>query len=412
MRSQVKRRRLLPAIVVALAYSLLGLITLAPRAGAEPIKVGAPLPITGPYASDGMVMDQGLRLAIQEVNEQGGLLGRELEIIVFDIGDLTPDKLQAAATNLVDREGVPVLINGYGGMGPDIPAFCPYDIPYIHNDATSNVIELWESMNCTNIFMGADVDFAYGRLIFQMIVDLDYEWPNKKWAIIKGPYDWELNLPQGAREVADQLGGWEVVVEEVVDYGMTEWGAILSKLRQADPALIFIEYLDPVGVKTFIDQFQQNPLKQSLIYIGYTVSIPDFHEVVERGAADGVLGMTLSAHMPDEAGRAFAEKWRAAYGEDPPFSIAAQIYDELMLWVEAVKKVGDVRDFKAINETIRTMAAYEGVTGVFVFNETQYVPTSDETMPTHLLQVQGTEVKQLRVGSTRYADFQVPPWIE
>ena len=54
---------------------------------------------------------------------------------------MTPDKLQAAATDLIERKKVHVLINGYGGMGPDIPAFCPYPIPYINNDATSNVVE-------------------------------------------------------------------------------------------------------------------------------------------------------------------------------------------------------------------------------------------------------------------------------
>ena len=63
-------------------------------------------------------MEKGLQLAIEELNSNGGLLGKQLELFVFDIGDLTPDKLQAAATSLVEKENVDVLINGYGGMGP------------------------------------------------------------------------------------------------------------------------------------------------------------------------------------------------------------------------------------------------------------------------------------------------------
>ena len=74
---------------------------------------------------------KAINLAVNEINADGGLLGNQIEVVTFDIGDLTPDKLAAAAANLIERGGVSALINGYGGMGPDIPAFCPYGIPYI-----------------------------------------------------------------------------------------------------------------------------------------------------------------------------------------------------------------------------------------------------------------------------------------
>lgn len=398
------------AVLLAPICFLLGSISFAIPASADTIKIGAPIPITGPYSSDGQVMEKGQILAIEEINQQGGLLGEKVEYIMFDIGDLTPDKLQAAATNLIERQNVDVLINGYGGMGPDIPAFCPYELPYIHNDATSNVVELVRNMNCKSNFMSSDYDINYGRITFEQLMDLDYEYPNKKWAIIQGPYDWELNAPKGAEEVAEQRG-WEVVVREQVPYEIKQWGGILSKLRETNPALIYLELLEPAAVKTFIDQFQENPPKQSLLYIGYTISVPAFSEVVNRGAADGVLGMTLSAQMPNAKGREFAAKWKRKYNEDPPFSIAAQIYDEVMLWATAVRKVGSARDFAAISEALRNMT-YEGITGTYKFNEAQYIPTSDDTIPTHLLQVQGSEVKQVRIGTKKQSDFRMPPWIE
>ena len=80
---------------------------LGAQASDEPIKLGAPIPITGPFASDGFVMEKAEKLAIAEINAQGGLLGRQIEMIVFDIGDLTPDKLQAAALNLVEKRTGP-----------------------------------------------------------------------------------------------------------------------------------------------------------------------------------------------------------------------------------------------------------------------------------------------------------------
>jgi len=205
--------------------------------------------------------------------------------------------------------------------------------------------------------------------------------------------------------------GWQLVLEEEVPYDSKQWGGILSKLRDADPALIYLELLDPAAVKAFIDQFQENPPPNALLYIGYTVSVPAFGEIVKRGAAEGVLGMTLSAHMPNDKGREFARKWRERYDEEPPFSIAAQIYHEVMLWAAAAEQVGSVRDFEAINEALRDIV-YDGITGTIRFNEDYYMVSSDDTVPTHLLQVQDGEVKQLMIGTMKHVDFRRPPWMQ
>ena len=128
------------------------------------------------------------------------------------------------------------------------------------------------------------------------------------------------------------------------------------------------------------------------------------------GKAEGVLGMTVSAQLPGEAGDAFVAAWQAKYGANPPFSIAAAIYDELMLWASAVEKVGAVDDYAAIAETIRAFD-YAGVTGTYRFNAEQYVPVADDTLPSHLIQAQGNRQVQLMIGSRKVGDFVRPGWI-
>jgi len=355
-------------------------------------------------------MEQALKLGIAELNAQGGLLGRTIEMIVFDIGDLTPDKLQAAGIYLVEKENVDVLINGYGGMGPDIPAFCQYPVPYLHVDGTANVIELRNQMNCENIFMIIDTSVNYGKISFDQLTKIGYEYPSKTVAFVEGPLDWEFGMTGGAEEVGDSLG-WKVVHREKVEYGITEWGPILTKLRQKNPALIYVEILDPAAVNTFVEQFVSDPPKGSLLHVGYLASVPGFGEVITRGLAEGVLGMTPSANMPDEKGREFVEKWRQAYNEDPALSIAAEIYDEVMFWAAAVNKVGSVDDYAAINDALRTMT-FEGVTGIIKLNDQQFLYSSDETAPSQLLQVQDGKLVQIMIGSKKYADFVMPPWLE
>src|SRR6476660_5595063 len=79
----------------------------------------------------------------------------------------------------------------------------------------------------------------------------------------------------------------------------------------------------------------------------------------------------------------FAAKWKQKYNEEPPLSVAAQIYDEVMLWAAAVNKAGSATDYSAIASALRDNP-YDGITGVVKFKEQQYVTSSDETVPTQL----------------------------
>jgi branched-chain amino acid transport system substrate-binding protein len=374
----------------------------------EPIIVGAPIPITGPFASDGLAMRQGLELAVAEKNAAGGLLGRPLELQVFDIGDLTPDKLEAAGANLVQRQKASVLINGYGGMGPDIPAFCAYSVPYINNNATSNVVPLRDQMGCGNIFMGSDVDVSYGRSTFAQIAALLPPDHPKRIAIIHGPYDWELGAAQGFRESA-KAAGWEVALDSEVPYDNRQWQGTLADVKAAKPGLVVFELLDTAGTSTFIDQFRLDPVPGAYLYAGYIFSTPAFTEIIANGGAESVIGMTVSSQLPGAKGDAFVKAWTGRYGSAPPFSIAAAIYDEFFLWTAAVEKGGNVNDHKAIAQAIRTMK-YEGVTGRYIFNDQQYVNAADDTLPSHLIQAAGNQMHTLVIGSQKQTNLIAPPW--
>ena len=265
-------------------------------------------------------------------------------------------------------------------------------------------------MGCGNIYMAVDTAANYGGITFRQLMEMGHEFSSKRLAIIEGPFDWEIEMTEGAAAAAEALG-WEVVLREQVDFGISEWGPILTKLREAEPALIYSEFLDPAGVNALVDQFNTSPVKGALLYVGYTGAVPAFGEVVSRGIADGVLGMTPSAHMPDDKGRAFVERWREAYDEDPAIGIAAEIYDEVMFWAEAVEKVGSVDDYEAIHEALRTMT-HDGITGKLKFNEQQYISSTDETAPVQILQIQNSEIVILMIGSKVIADFARPDWYD
>lgn len=394
-------------IVLAAATALvMGSAALA----ADPIRLGAPIPLTGPFASDGLTMEKAIKLAVKDINDANGLLGQPIEIKTFDIGDLTPDKLQAAAANLIEREGVDALINGYGGMGPDIPAFCSYGVPYLHNDAVSSVISLAKTSGCSSVFNASDVDVNYGKTVFDQLQKVGYDFPTKRLAIVHGPFEWDINFSNGLAEAA-KAAGWEVVFEEEVPYENLEWSGILSKIRDAKPSLVHLEALDPAVASTFTDQFRANPPKGALLNIGYVGSTPGVDDAIRQGTAESVLAFTLSAQVPGKIGDDFVSKWKAAYHEDPPVSLAAAIYDEVNLWAAAVKKVGNAKDYPAIAEAIKSMK-FKGLTGTFTFNGDNYINTANDTQPTLLYQVQNKKRVLLMVGDQKQNDLVPPSWIK
>lgn len=399
-------RRTLMGGAVAVLAATLGISA----AAADIIKIGAPIPQTGPFASDGSVMQKAIQLAVDELNKNGGVLGKQVEVSFFDVGDLTPDKLMAAAANLIDSGKSDFIVTGYGGFGPDIPAFCPHGVPFVHNDAFTSVVNMMNDMKCTAIFNASDVETAYGKVQWEQIMALGHQFPNKKIAFVHGPYEWEYGSVNGMAEAA-KAAGWEVVVKEEVPYENAQWPGILSKIREAAPAIVHVEILDTGLTNTFIQEYRQNPVKGALVNAGYAASIPAFGEVVKGGNVDGVIGMTLSAQLPGPDADAFVAKWKAAYNEDPPWSLAAQLYDEVNLWAAAVTKVGNSTDHAAVAKTMKEMN-FKGLTGVLAFNDRFMIPTNDNTQPAFLFQVQNKTLVPIMIGSKKAADFIVPDWMK
>lgn len=380
----------------------------ATTARADTIKIGAPIPQTGPFASDGGVMEKAIKLAVEDLNKAGGVLGQQVEVTFFDIGDLSPDKLQAAAANLIDRGKSDFIVTGYGGFGPDIPAFCPQGVPFIHNDAFTSVVDMMNSMGCTSIFNASDVEASYGKVMFDQLLALGRDFPNKKIAIVHGPYEWESGLTKAMAEAATAQG-WEVVVNEEVPYESVQWQGILSKIRDANPSLVHIEVLDAGLTYTFLQQYFDAPIKGALVNAGYAASVPAFGDVVAQGKVEGVLGMTLSAQLPGAEGDAFVKRWQEAYNETPPWSLAAQLYDEVNMWAAAVKIAGNASDHPAVVKALKEMS-FKGLTGTLKFDDRFKIPTSDASQPAFLFQVRDKALLPLMIGTKKTADFVEPGW--
>jgi branched-chain amino acid transport system substrate-binding protein len=404
---KVKHLLIITSLVVSILFGVQAM-------AAEPIKVGAPNPLTGYYASDGTVMLKAAEMAVADINTRGGLLGRKLEVVAFDVEDMLPEKLISAAEVLVVKEKVDFVITACNAMGPDVQAFGKYDVPYINNNASTVATNMVKDDpgQYWNVFQAGDNEPAYVSKTIETFLGFGYKLPNKKMAVIYSEYDWDKKIAAALKEQAKQYG-LDLVIYEQTPASTNAWGPILAKIRAHNPALIFLSIYAPESIAAFADQYLQNPTN-SLVDLGYAVSIPSFMEVASK-YADGFTGYAALAIPPEVTpeGRALEARYKQMFKTDNmPFSIVPCVYDGVMAWAAAVEKAGTVKDYKAVATALKTNR-YKGIGGVYDFNNPrQAARAGDDLLPVNLFQAQSGKLVLRNLGSKKMSPYQLPPWIK
>jgi len=403
----------IPVLILAALLSA----SLAGCGGGQEIKIGAPMPITGPYASDGEQMQKALELAIEEQNAKGGVLGRQLKLIPGDVGALEAEKIKAVGERL-QGEGVDAVITGYADSGVDARVFGEYDMPYLHADAMSLDTEVVASdlEKFGNVFQYCPSEVSYGydtaERLFPFGEAMGWTEPNKKVAIIKVDYSYNVLAADKFGELVKQKG-YEVVVDEITQFGVVEWGPILSKIEETQPAYVTFWNLDPTDASRFMIQFVEKFGESginALVFMQYTPNIPEFLTLA-GSAAEGLL-WTTSVNPVGAGIDEYDQRWQAKFKEEPKSIYSYVVRDAFEMWVKAVEQAGCVDCYDKIIQIIRDMV-YEGYGGVYKFNPPdQQALYGDDYLPTLWYQIQnGANVV---VGSDRFkkGDVILPPWIK
>jgi branched-chain amino acid transport system substrate-binding protein len=403
-------------VSIFIALALLGL-ALTGCGGSKAIKIGAPMPMTGPYASDGQQMQMALQMAVDEINAKGGVLNRQLELIPGDVGALEAEKIKAVGERLLG-EGVDVVITGYADSGVDARVFGEYDMPYLHADAMSQDTDVVAEnlAKYGNVFQYCPSEVSYGydtaATLFTIPAQMNWTPPNKKIAIIKVDYSYNILAADKFAELAQQQG-YEIVVNETTQFGVVEWGPILSKIEETQPAYVTFWNLDPSDASRFMiqfhDRFADNGIK-ALVYMQYTPNIPEFLTLAGE-SANGLL-WTASVNAVGTDIKDYAARWTAKFNEEPKSVYAYLVRDAVDIWVQAVEKAGCVDCYDKIIENIRA-GDYTGNGGRYVFQATdQQAKLGVDYLPTLWYQIQNSA--NAVVGPSPYgtASYILPDWIK
>src|SRR5215211_6339771 len=125
----------------AIAATALVSAGLAGQAGAQTIKIGVNEPLTGPFAASGTYVVNGARIAADEINAKGGVLGKKIELVIED-NKSNPSEAAAAAEKLIVRDKVPVIMGAWSSTFTlaVMPKLEEYKVPMVVETSSSGKI--------------------------------------------------------------------------------------------------------------------------------------------------------------------------------------------------------------------------------------------------------------------------------
>lgn len=319
-----------------------------------PIRIGVQVPTTGSEATYGTDMLQAVEIAVDEINGEGGLLGRQIELVVGDSA-CDPQASVNAASKLASQE-VDGVVGGYcsGATLPTLKIYGDANIPFVIT--ASNSTQLIPA-NPGNAFMinstGADqsvkaVEFMEGQGIETVAI-----------------------VDQGdaySQDLADLMSkdwtdaGHTVALGETVSKGEQDFSALVTKIRAADPDAVFwTAYYADGGL--LIRQLRQGGYR-GVIAVGDGSNSPQLFEIAGQ-AADGVFAFSNPTAEFLPAAAAFSETYRAANGSAPgPY--APLTYDGMRLLAWAIEKAGTT-DHAAVIEALASADGEEWLSGPISF---------------------------------------------
>lgn len=321
----MKNNRIIVILVLVL-FVVIGLVAFSgsSREGSEEtIKVGGLFGLTDFSSSWGEIERNAVILAIDEINESGGIDGKKLELFVEDTFSDNA-KSVSATLKLTDINKVDVIVGPtwaatFKGTLPsaedkDVIMITPSDsITAMKRDKNyRNVFSLWfDAKEETHAIAEHFNDMGYKDITF---------------LIVKDPFF--IDIAERVMEHGEKYGMTYSMVQH--DYGETDFRTRLSKIKESDPDVVFY------GVTEESEQVNVLKQKQAIYPEGKFFTTESVAEFVPK-YPELLEGVSFIRPVP--AGGEFAESYRERFNQDPIFS-ASNAYDAMMVLAQTMDAVG------------------------------------------------------------------------
>ncbi len=301
-------------------------------------------------------------LAVEEINLKGGVLGRRIEPVIAD-GKSDWPTFAREAERLISQEKVVTIFGCWTSASrknvkPVVERhdhLLIYPMAYEGLEQSRNIVYTGASSN-QQIIPAVKWSFDnLGRRFF--LVGSDYVWPHSVNAIIK-----------------DQLQalGAEVVGEEYIFFGSSEVQAVVDKIKQTRPAIIFSAVVGDSNIAFYKTLRQAGIKPEEMPVVSVSIGEDELRKLPVEDVVGHYAAWSYFQSIDRLENRTFVQRFKARYGKDRVTSdVIESAYFSVHLWAQAVSEGGS-DDVKLIRKALlgQSLDAPEGV--VSVDPETQH----------------------------------------
>ena len=346
---------LLRTILIGAASAML---ISAAQAQAPTVKIGLIQPLTGSVADDGTADVNGEKLAVEERNARGGVLGRQIELAIED-GQCKPAISVNAAEKLIQRDKVVALSGAFCSSATlaVMPVAENNKLPLI--TGVSSNPQLTEKGN--HWFFRADENDALLAKAFAKI--LTQQMHLKKVAYVAVNDDFGRGAVDQFEKAMTELGA-TTAMKEYFEHGTTDFYTLLAKLKASGADGVFMATETQDG-SIFVKQKAEFGLDLKVFGVGSWAT--DDFITLAGSASEGIYAAVPYAYtMTTPENKAFVETYKARYKGNPgEYSVAG--YNVINILVDAIARAGSTEGEK-IREAL-TKTDFVGPNGRFQFDE-------------------------------------------
>jgi branched-chain amino acid transport system substrate-binding protein len=335
---------------------LLGLCV--PAFSQDTIKIGEFGSLTGDNASYGVSQNQGIQMAVEEINNSGGVLGKKLDLTVED-NQTKQGQTTTIVRKLISQDHAVALLGEVASSKTleAAPVAQEAKIPLIATGATNpKVTQVGDY-----VFRVCFIDDFQAVVIARFVLEKLHKTKVAFMTDVK--QDYSVGLTQFARDYLQKNGG-QVVKEQSYSSGDKDFRAQLTDIKSANPDVILITGYYP-EVSLIIREARQLGIKATFAggdgWDGASL-IPVGGKAIE--------GSYFSNHFSTEdkspAVQQFVEKYKKKYNKLPD-AFAALGYDSVNLLADAIKRAGST-DPEKLRDAIAGTKDFPGVTGKITIN--------------------------------------------
>ena len=321
---------------------------------ADEIRIGEYGSLTGGTATFGTSTHEGVMLALNEINETGGLLGKQVRVITED-DQSKPEEAVTAVLKLIKQNGVVAVVGEVASSRSlaAAPQCQGNQIPMISPSSTNpKVTQVGDY-----IFRACFIDPFQGSTMAKFAFNV---LKAREFAILTDKKnDYSVGLTDFFRDTIKKLGG-EIVSEESYTEGDIEFKAQLTAIKAYNPDAIYVP-----GYYTECALIARQARELGLTAVLLGGDGWDSPKTVEIGGK-AVEGVYFTNHYSEEEQRPevqrFIADYKAGYGGKTPDAMAVLGYDAMKMLADAIRRAGSTSG-PAIRDALAATKDFPGVSG-------------------------------------------------